>query len=382
MPVVRVCRLIPSFVTLLWLLGCDGDRVVGPAVSTESPGSNPACTVTVDGDMVFTLVVRKWYGGRAAAVSITLDNPWGTHALHHLATDAAIARGLRMDLEIVTASFVDPRWKPLLDTYRDVLMPQGIHFFGHGHTHALHDTLSYEDCLASFGTCFDLMQAWGLHPRAYAYPGSSGEKASTQAANRDAGFICARGSTVDARLFHIVPDEVAEPDNWYFLPAVPMGNASYRYIQSHTQLAPILEAAVEQTSWVILMYHAIGIPEGWSYYPLAEYHRDLDQIAGGDFWSANLDQAAAYLRERLALQMRVESVLHRSGAYRLTFDDALPDEVYDQPLTVDLELAPGSRIRRILVDPPVGGVGAFDVRDGTVRLDLLPTSTPRVLALE
>ena len=138
---------------------------------------------------------------------------------------------------------------------------------------------------------------------------------------------------------------------------------------------------MEQRSWVILMYHAIGIPEGWSYYPLAEYHRDLAQIAGGDYWSANLDQAAAYLRERLALQVAVESVPHRSGAYRLTFDDALPDDLYDQPLTVDLELAAGSSVRTILVDPPIGGVASFEVQEGVARLDLPPTSTPRILTL-
>ena len=55
-----------------------------------------------DGVELFSLSVARWSGGRAAAVSITYDAPWGTHRDHHLATDAAIARGLRMDIEMVT----------------------------------------------------------------------------------------------------------------------------------------------------------------------------------------------------------------------------------------------------------------------------------------
>ncbi len=95
-------------------------------------------------------------------------------------------------------------------TYRNDLMPSGIHFFGHGHTHALHDTMDYERAYASFHTCFALMRQWGLEPWAYAYPGSSALRPSTQLANRDAGFIAARGQAFAPAEYYIVPDDVRE----------------------------------------------------------------------------------------------------------------------------------------------------------------------------
>ena len=62
--------------------------------------------VEVQGETAFSIEVLKWYGGHQAAVSLNYDAAWGTHEKHHLATDAVIDRGMRMDLEIVSEVFL------------------------------------------------------------------------------------------------------------------------------------------------------------------------------------------------------------------------------------------------------------------------------------
>lgn len=360
-----------------------GTDPVSPSVAADLPaGYRPGeYRAAADGEELFYLSVAKWAGGRAAAVSITYDAPWGTHGDHHLATDAAIARGLRMDLEMVTWIFTQPEQAPLLDTYRRYLLPRGIGFFGHGHTHASHDTMTYTEALASFSTCYHLMRTWGFRPRAYAYPGSSGRLIHTQGANRNAGFICARGSTVKRSTWHVLADDAAVAPNWQNLPSVPMGSGSRRYIRSHRKLSPILEEALKRGSWIILMYHAIGIPEGWGYYPYEDFVMDLDQIAGGDYWSANLGQAAAYARERSGLTVGFQPESGRDGAYLLTFRDGLPDEVYDEPLTVTFHFT-GLSPARLAVAPPVGTGEPVAVRGDSARIQLLPAETPVSLTLD
>jgi len=374
-------RAVACLGALASIHSCGGDPASPPQseLRAEARGHDYA---VFDADVeLFTLEVAKWPGGRAAAVSITYDAAWGTHVDHHLATDAAIARGLRMDLEMVTCIFTEPRWTPMLGVYREELLPNGIRFFGHGHTHALHDTMDYEGAYESFHTCFELMQAWGFRPRAYAYPGSSGHLLSTQRANRDAGFICARGSTADVAACHLLAGDNPRPPNWYYLPSLGVGEGSYRYPQNHDQLAPILNQALDLGSWIILMYHAIGIPECWGYYPFEEFAQDLDQIAAGDFWCANLDQAAAYVQERTELAVDLQPQAGPGRAYQLSFSDGLPDETFDEPLTVTFRFS-GLSAASLRVDPPVGTGETIAVRGDSARVQLVPAEAPALLVFE
>lgn len=353
-------------------------------VAVSAAGSADRFDVLSAGDTLLTAWVPKWPGGHRAAVSITYDAPWGRHPGHRLATDAVLSRGLRMDLEVVTANYLDRVGQALVATYRNDLIPAGIHFFGHGHTHALHDTMDYEGAYASFHTCFELMRLWGLEPWAYAYPGSSALRPSTQLANRDAGFVAARGQAFAPAEYYIVPDEVREPVNWQYLPSVVMGNASYTYIDTHDKLAPILDTALARSAWVILMYHAIGIPEGWSYYPIADFLLDLNQIADLDLWSANLDDACQYVRERDTFRLGVEgAVLQADGWTRLdlTFSDGLDNALYDEPLTVELRVFPRFGYRQARLEGDADGRLEFDLAAGPPRVDVRPDERTHALFL-
>ena len=199
------------------------------------------------------------------------------------------------------------------------------------------------------------MQAWGLDPKGYAYPGSSGLRRSTQATNRAAGFIAARGATLVFDEYFIAPYEKKGPKNWFYLPSVVMGNASYHYVDRHEKL------------WIILMYHAIGIPEGWSYYPIADFEQDLDAIVERDFWSANFDAAACYLQERAQLRIALLGVDATVRRFRIGLDDGLPDSLYSEPLTMRL-CGGGSQLA--LHGP--GAAAARVLDHGCLRFDALP----------
>jgi hypothetical protein len=329
----------PVLVALLGLTLASCDESASP-VSSELANRAIDCGVAVlDGqDTVFVLKATKWRGGARGAVSITYDAPWGTFEIDPLVTDAAAEQGIRMDMEFVSEVYQEARWQHLPEIYRYRLIPQGIRFFGHGHTHALHDTMTYEAAYESFSQNFDLMTSWGLRPRAYAYPGSAGRKVSTQTACRDAGFICARGAELNLNKAIIVPGEELAPENWFYLPSVVMGNASHRYLDRHEKLLPVLDRTVEKGGWVILMYHAIGIPSGWSYYPFEDFRQDIEAIAARDLWSANFDAAAVYTMEREALTLDILPGVHEpgDGLTTIRIKDGLADDLYDEPLTFEV----------------------------------------------
>lgn len=340
--------------------------------------------VQEDGQPLFELEALKWPGGRRAAVSITYDAPFGTHPDHHLATDAVLSRGLTMDIEMVTSTFQQPKNHHLLENIQNQLLPRGIHFYGHGHRHIDHDSLSYEEALADFRLCYDLMTEWGLRPRAYAYPGSAGRLARTQLANRQAGFLCARGMSLDPAEFCICPDSTTAPANWYYLPSVVLAQGeSVNYVNSYEELEPILADALARRAWVILMHHAVGIPEGWGYFPLADFERGLDYLAGHDFWIGNMDMTALYIKERNAFAPQLGRVAKKKGrhSFALVLADGLDNSVFDQPLTLEFRFSPQLQGQTLQLEPAIEGQTDFPVVDHTLRLHVIPDEQSYLLSL-
>lgn len=340
--------------------------------------------VQEDEHPLFELEVLKWPEGHSAAVSITYDAPFGTDPGHHLATDAVLSRGMTMDLEMVTSLFQEPRNHHLLENIQNELLPRGIHFYGHGHQHINHDSLSYEESLADFKRCFDLMSDWGLRPRAYAYPGSAGHLPQTQLANRQAGFLCARGSSVKPAEYCICPRDTTAPANWYYLPSVVLAQGeSVNYVNSYEELEPILADALKRQAWVILMHHAIGIPEGWGYFPLDDFERELDYLAGHDFWSGNMDMTALYIKERNAFAPQLGRVEKTKGkrSFALLLADGLDNSVYDQPLTLEFRFSSRLKGQTLHVEPALEGRTDFPVVDGILQLHAIPDEQTYLLSL-
>ncbi|MSR84287.1 MAG: hypothetical protein EXS58_15415 [Candidatus Latescibacteria bacterium] len=340
--------------------------------------------VQEDEQPLFELEVLKWPDGHSAAVSITYDAPFGTHPNHHLAIDAVLARGLTMDMEMVTAIFSAPKNRHLVGNIQDQLLTRGIHLYGHGHRHIDHDSLSYEESLADFRLCYELMNEWGLRPRAYAYPGSAGRLARTQLANRQAGFLCARGMSVKPAEYCICPDSTTVPANWYYLPSVVLAQSeSPSYVNSYEELEPILADALARQAWVILMHHAVGIPEGWGYFPLDDFGRELDYLAGHDFWSGNMDMVAVYIKERNAFVPQLGRVTKKKDqrTFALVLADGLDNSVYDQPLTLEFRFNTRLKGQTLHVEPALEGRTDFPVVEGVLRLQAIPDEQTYQLSL-
>ena len=287
----------------------------------------------------------KWYGNKKAAMSITFDASWGLVddsfcAQLQKTIDAVLSRGLRMDMECVTSFYCDPGCDVWLSQMANTLYPSGIHFFGHGHYHYDFDTLSYNRSKELMSQCFSLMQQWNLKPRAYAYPYARCRQHSTEKACRDAGFICGRSMEwMEPKLF-ICADSVAEPDDWYRLPSIPMANDFDNYFQNHEEVLPIMQYAEAHGAWIIFTYHNIGLPENWGYYNWNEFIKDINYLQTRDFWPGNMDDIAAYIKECNAFFYTInDSTLGQfEKTYVMTFADNLDNHVYFQPLTISFDV--------------------------------------------
>ncbi len=317
--------------------------------------------------------VLKWYEGRTAAISLTYDTHFRETPMVDQVVDEVIRRNLRMDFEVTTATYDHPPKQDMLPKMREAI-PSGIHFFGHGHKHDLHDKFTFDYSYNSFKICFDLMSQWGLNPKAYAYPGSSGYKSTTQLANSLAGFICSRGAALDPDSLYICSGQEREPVNWQYLPSAVMGQEYPEYFNTHAEIEPIMRNALDKTAWVILMYHSIGVPEGYSCYPMEDFFRDAEFISTNDFWCANMDDAACYIRERSTFRLDTIALGEENSAfvYEMFFYDGLDNAMYDHPLTVDLTFDCPLPVTSMEVDPPILGRTRFDVKDNTLRINVLP----------
>lgn len=318
--------------------------------------------------------VAKWYNAHPAVVSITYDIGFNLDQRVLKVVDETEKLNLALDFEVVTAFYNTPQFIYLTDIMRQQLMPNKIRFFGHGHEHINHDELSFEDAYTSFKLCFDLMQKWGLEPIVYAYPGARGRLATTQLANKLAGFIAARGAVADPYQAFICPDDLIEPDNWFDLPAVIMGSIDPININNNAELIPILETNVEKTSWVLLLYHSIGIEGGWAYYPMDEFLLDINTIKSMDVWSGNFDNVTKYIYQKNAFEYETEFIKQTPQYfdYRVIFKDYLPNNVFNHELTISFDLLEGVHISEVqLFDKDVLVSQSFE-KDSVIYLNVLP----------
>ncbi len=317
----------------------------------------------------------KWYKGKTAAVSITYDAAWGSY----WTTDNAImntineveARKLKIDLELVTSIYNKSEMEYCIKEMTDLLAPKGVHFFGHGHVHSNHDSMSYEEAFISFQNCFQLMSDWGLKPKVYAYPGSKGYELETQTAVKNAGFLAARGYSPDLSTCFICADSLQEPANWYYLPSIPFAKEYEGYINNNEELIPVLSEAIKKTAWIILMYHNIGIEGGWGWYENVEFIKDLDLFFSNDIWCANMDDVAVYIKEKCNFNY---SILRNDipGSYSIVFSDNLDNSFYDHPLTVKFDIASPVKYNTLLILDTEDNERSFTLKNNSCIIDIIP----------
>ncbi len=364
-------RIISIILLLVTFYGCTNDS-----------DTNPVAANTID-NIIKSVKPAKWYKNHRAAISLNYDASVGNVTRVLWATDAAIEKGVNLDLEFVTAKYDEPENQHYLDYIRDYLIPNGIGFFGHGHEHVNHDELTYQEAYNSFKLCYDLMKMWNIPTISYAYPGSRGYYYSTQLACEKAGFIAARGVAQTEDSYYLCLNEDSEPDNWFYLPSVPYGNSGATTIHNHERSAEVITKALELKSWTILMYHSIGLPESYSYYPLEDFKQDLDLINSLDFWCAHQDDVIRYLKERLNFTYSIDNISRQDNKTELNikFDDGLDNSIFNQPLTVTIELNDFDSFTKCKFKPAINETNEYNIINNNISLEIIPDEISRKLIL-
>jgi hypothetical protein len=331
-----------------------------------------------------TASVAKWKDNRAGALSITYDSPFHIAPVFDIAMNEARNRGIKLSYEYISDLYSNPDWDTCMTLAMRLEHSDAIAFFGHGDKHIRHDEVSFDSALSSFSLCRKRMMERGFRGLAYAYPQGSGLLPSTQEANRKAGFICARGIVSirsNSEDVLICPDTVTEPENWFLLPslATAKNDTSGCFAKSHEQVLPFLQKTLETRAWLIMTYHAIGDPNGWGYFPLEDFKKDLESYASSDVWIDHMDHIALYIKERARSKIRLSSLLHNgeSAAFTVSLEDGLPDTPYCEPLTVNISL-PESDYHYAMVSKPIANEQDSDttetisIKNGMVTLSMLP----------
>jgi len=348
---------------------------------------NPLETNENARDSTVASFIQKWYDGHTAAVSITNDNGTPSMETEKEVQDFLLSENIRVDYELVTENYLQD--SAALNFLLQIVK-NGFGYFGHGHKHINHDALSYDESYNSFKTCYETMKQFGLKPVAYAYPGGWGYHLRTRTALAEAGFLCGRKfEQLDHKNPFIVPDTLSEPKDWFALPTLVM--QSYRYdacyacINNTSELIPYLNECLEKTAWLILTYHSIGFYDGYGFYEIEDFKTDMLAVKARDFWNVSMNRAVLYLKEKKNAGLTVKWIKNKFDDVEkiiINLDDNLPDDYFDQPLTISFDI-PDNWINRELSlyingDP----VDHFSFNSSKAKISVIPTETSYELMLK
>ena len=183
-----VCPIISLAIVLLLALtsGCG-----------EQTPASPAPTINADASPITNVVsatLTKWYQGHSAAISLTYDHGVRWLSEHErLVQNIVLEEKVPMDFDF-TDSDLD-EWPVRRVYYLNTLLPSGIKVFGHGYEHINSDALTEDSAFRNFRKCYEDMQAAGITPIAYAYPGGYCSLESTRRALAASGFLSGRRFT-------------------------------------------------------------------------------------------------------------------------------------------------------------------------------------------
>lgn len=329
--------------------------------------------------------VAKWYKNHKAAVSLTYDAAWEGDEEHRNKLFSVVneikARKMKIDFECVSAKYTDSDGLEYLDIMR-ALLHNGIHFYGHGHEHIQYDYLSYDSTLLSMGKCYRLMEEWGLKPKAYAYPGSSYKEQSTRNACKDAGFIGARGASVIEDSLYIFQYKLKNESFLYGLPSIVMGHDFEEYYQNHDEVKSVINTANENESWIIFMYHNIGLRGRYAWYEWKDFIADLELLEKLDFWYVNLDDAICYIQERnnLIVKSNLVAAMDDTLKYNFVWSDNLNNSIYDHPISFRIELKNDEVVKEVLLNDN-SNISIININGAFIDLEIYPDEEIHLLTI-
>lgn len=330
------------------------------------------------------IIVPKWYKNHKSAVSITYDAAWeGSESyLEHLydVINEIRRRGMNIDFECVTSKYDNPAGQKYLETMKE-LNRSGIHFFGHGHEHIQYDLVDYDSAFYNMGKCFNLMKGWGLNPKTYAYPGSSYRKESTRRACRDAGFIGGRGGYKRVDSAYIHQFQLRDEDFRFGLPSLVMGKVEGAY-HDHAGVEKIINNAHENESWIIFMYHNIGISGSYGWYEWEQFIKDLDLLERLDYWSVNMDDAICYIQERNNLSINLKCITEKGNElkYKFVWSDSLDNKIYNHPLSLRIRMKNNNIVDKVLLDKD-SSIATVSINGSIIELEVYPDEKEHLITI-
>ena len=376
---MNLLKSIPLLLILL-MVACEETNVIYNEYPTSKVGAQEPIPIKME----------KWFGGKTAAITVTYDNP-ADHKLDRRVQHLVKSRGFHLNYELVTHYFAidNARKNFILDS---VFSNDHFSYFGHGHKHHNHDTLSYEESFQSFSKCFVTMKDFGLTPISYAYPHGGGTKEQTRLALKNAGFLSARMYNYrDINNLKIMPFDQKSPADWYQLPTLVMEDLEFHKcepcINNTNELIPHLDRALAEKDWLITTYHSIGNPEGWGYYDFKSFAKDVDAIMERDFWITSMDSVTSYvlIKNQTRVFATKETLNEKKlPRIKINFVQSLgpkSDRLLQVPLTVRFEAPQEWEHKRIKIYRNNEYQQSHFVKTNSIKIDLLPNGNPEYLLI-
>lgn len=132
--------------------------------------------------------------------------------------------------------------------------------------------------------------------------------------------------------------------------------------------------------WFVLCFHGFtdGSLErdqrGWEPISLGQFRSILDYVENKDFWIAPFGSVVKYSRERKNADLHVVESMQQ--AVVMVLEDGLNDRMFDQPLTIQLDLPTDwNRVAVLQDEAPL----PITIESGSVRFNALPDGSVIVL---
>lgn len=273
--------------------------------------------------------IAPWYNQKKASVVLTFDD-WSPDHPSFVVP------------ELLKRDFTGTFYVNQLPSYKSVVSAanKGIEIGNHTKSHpdlTTKDELDIQFEIEGFNKSLN-KELQGYQTATFAYPFGTGvgetEKEIKIRALLQKHFVAARGvqSIQNPNDVALTYDFAKTEDDYFKLKVAPVSDGIENFMERI--------AWIEQKGGMLVhMYHGT-LPGLYDVVPQKEFSRQLDSLqAHTDLWVTSLENAVKYHREcKKAKITEITAPFSQQNTWQLALTDDLPDDIYQQALTVKLEL--------------------------------------------
>lgn len=232
------------------------------------------------------------WNGRQAAISLTFDD--GLRSQREHAVPMMDLAGIKGTFFLIPrAGSAEADFEPLQENFWKSVAESGHEIGSHSLTHRKAALLSQREALieAEASKTF-LATLTGRSVNSFCYPYTDAPNHLQKAVKR-AGYRYARGGRL-ARASKFI--QHGDGVNRLNLPAFHVSNSTIE----NGEIPGYIADAIEKQAWIILMFHAVGAPQGWDNVHLETFKTFLQSLTElqttGSAWIAPMGEVGAHLR--------------------------------------------------------------------------------------